>query len=495
VIVVDELRDAWKDETRDHRLALAVILATAVAVRAMYLSQPMRYDESVTYMYFVRLPWQDALSTYTYPNNHLFHTFLAKAAVSLFGNHPWALRLPAVLAGMLAVPATYVVARLLYGGRAALIAVALAATSGMMVLFSTNARGYMLMVLAFLLLVVIGVRLQRGVGRAHDLWLQFAAIAALGLWTIPSMLYPLGCVVVWLALTFLVADDRTALRQLALTLGIAAIATIMLYWPVFLKEGLGAVTRNRFVIPAPWLSFFSEMPGSIADTLRSWSLGWPPVLGLALAACALVALRRHAATTTTRIGLPLAAFVASAWLLVITHRVPFVRTWLWIVPLAAALAGAGLVWLLERRPWSASFALARLPHVAIALTVAAVTSLALSFAVMLARDTGTFREAEEVAALLRPALRPGDRVLALIPTNGPLDYYLHRQGGDRAVLVADERAARRVFAVVDRAEGQELSHVIANSAVRDTAHWSGPAVLGSLAVSYVVVYERKHATP
>src|SRR5688500_2353889 len=164
-------------------------------MRLLYLAQPMRYDEAVTYMYFVRLPWSEAVSTYTYPNNHVFHTLLAKASVSVFGNSPWALRLPALLAGLLLVPATYAVARAIYGSRAALVAAALVATSGMLVLYSTNARGYSLVALAFLLLLLLAMRLLAGA--PTRLWITFAIIAALGLWTIPVMLYPLGTVAVW----------------------------------------------------------------------------------------------------------------------------------------------------------------------------------------------------------------------------------------------------------------------------------------------------------
>src|SRR5207253_11250661 len=112
-----------------------IVLAIGAALRVLYLAQPIRYDEAVTYMYFVRLPWAEALSTYTYPNNHLFHTLLAKASVTVFGNSPWALRLPAFFAGVLVVPASYLTIRALYGARAALIAAGLVASSGVLILY------------------------------------------------------------------------------------------------------------------------------------------------------------------------------------------------------------------------------------------------------------------------------------------------------------------------------------------------------------------------
>src|SRR4051812_19745302 len=76
VLLVDELREAWRDEPRAYRFALGAMLAVAIALRLAHVGQPMRYDESVTYLYFVRLSWYDAVSLYTYPNNHVFHTLL-----------------------------------------------------------------------------------------------------------------------------------------------------------------------------------------------------------------------------------------------------------------------------------------------------------------------------------------------------------------------------------------------------------------------------------
>src|SRR5262245_2123319 len=223
----------------------------------MYLGQPMRYDESITYLLFVRRPWADALSLYTYPNNHVFHTLLAKASVTVFGDAPWAIRLPAFLAGVLVVPATYAAARALYGARAALVAAAIVAASGALTLYATNARGYSLVVLAFLLLVVIGARLLNG--GPSSLWFTFAVVAALGLWTVPTMMYPLGTVAVWLALSLLI-DRRTGeLRRLGTALGVTAALTILAYWPVITREGVGAITRNRFVASTGWFEFFEQL--------------------------------------------------------------------------------------------------------------------------------------------------------------------------------------------------------------------------------------------
>jgi 4-amino-4-deoxy-L-arabinose transferase-like glycosyltransferase len=487
LVLLDELRDAWHEETRDHRLALVWLLAIAAAMRLMYLAQPMRYDEAVTYMYFVRLPWADALSTYTYPNNHVFHTLLAKASVTLFGNSPWALRLPAFLAGVLAVPATYAVARAWYGSRPALIATAIVATSGVLVLYSTNARGYSFVVLAFLVLLLLAARLL-----AHDRvrdWAAFTLVAALGLWTVPVMLYPLGTVAVWFALSAMVEGRSAQIRRLVLALAAGCGLTLAAYAPIIGRDGVAAITRNKFVTPSGWFEFFNELPRTWMEVLQSWTLGVPPLISLALLLLAALALRRHGVTSRFRIGVPLAAFVWCAWLLVVNHRAPFARVWLWLLPVAACLAAVELILVLEGRPRTRVLVERRMGLFAVAFAFGLATCVVTSFGVLLSRDTGTFRDADEAAAFLSGVMRPDDLVLAGIPSNGPLDYYLHRRGVDRRSVSYDR--LRRVFVIVDAGEGQTLDQLTTNSSVRDTTRFTPAAVVATLPLSRIYLFERR----
>jgi 4-amino-4-deoxy-L-arabinose transferase-like glycosyltransferase len=492
LLLLSELRDAWRDAPLSHRRALGLIVLLASALRLMYLGQPMRYDEAVTYMYFVRLPWEEALATYTYPNNHVFHTLLVKASVSAFGNEPWAIRLPAFLAGVAIVPATYAATRALYGDRAALFATAVVASAGGLVLYSTNARGYTMVVLAFLLLVLAGARLLRA--PTTRMWIAFVLIATLGLWTIPVMLFPLGAVCVWLTLAALAEGKRQLLKPLLISVAAIGALTLLAYAPIISRSGLASVTRNRFVAPSGWYEFFQLLPRSLGDAVISWSLGLPLLVMLGVLLCALVALSRHVSLSTFVVGVPLGAFVWCCWLLVVTHRAPFARVWLWVLPLVAALAGAGLVLILERWPRTRRLAERHIPLLSVIYAAGAALSVVLSFAVLLSRDTGTYREAEEASDVLARVLRPGDRVLVGIPTNGPLEYYLHRRGVDPRHLTLNEASAQRVFAVVDRAEGQTLPMLVGRSPARDTGIFTPPARVVDLPASSIIVFQRRNVS-
>ena len=489
MLLIDELRDARAHESRDHRHALVTIALIGVVLRAMYLAQPMRYYEAVTYMYFVRLDWADALSTYTYPNNHLFHTALAKAAASVFGAGPVVLRLPAFLAGAALPVATYVMVRLLYDGRAALMASALIATSGTLVMYSANARGYTIVALAFTLLVIQTVRLMRGAPPRE--WIAFAVIATLGLWAIPVMLYPLGAVVAWYILNALVDGRTQELRRLWIALGIIAIATAALYAPVIVREGLAAITRNRFVAPMGWYAFLGDLPRTWHQALSSWTLGVPPLFSALLLVAAGIALLRHRLVSRQSVGLPVAVFVWCCWLLVVNHRAPFPRAWLWLLPLVAGLASSGLLVASQRWTASRSWVETRAPILSVALAVGIGVSVAMSRAVARTTDTGTYLDAAAAAQRLSRELRPGDRILASIPSNGPLMYYMHRAGIDLSHLTLDERQARRIVAVVDATEGQRLDEVIARSLARDTTVFGRPEILARFPGSALVIFRRR----
>lgn len=506
MLIFAELREAWQTEPRAHRVAVVVMLVAAIVLRLLHLAQPMRYDEAVTYVYFARLPLPEAISTYTYPNNHLLHTLLVKGSVALFGNHPWAIRLPAFAAGVAIVPAAHVVARMLYGGTAALVATAVVASSGLLTLYATNARGYSIVVLAFLLLMIVAIRIQ-GVPRAGampdaetgteaaapGLWVAFAVVGAVGFWAIPVMLFPFGAVALWLALWALLANRPVELRRLGTALLITGMLTALAYAPVIARHGLSAIVRNRFVAPQSWIGFFDELPGALREALRSWGLGFPPVVSIVLLGCTFAALARHASVSRLRVNFGVAAFAWSAWLLVVTHRTPFPRVWLWVLPFAAAVAGAGFEVLLRRLPRAAALLERRVPIVAGALCIGLAVSVYASRAVFRSRDTGTYGDAELAARALRTIVARGDRVLAAIPTNGPLAYYLDASGVDPSVLTTPERMARRIVAVVDAREGQTLASVAGRSVVADTAAFVRDSAIVRLPGSVLVVFNRRDA--
>ena len=78
---------------------VGVCLTVALALRLHALGNGLWYDEIQTLVSYIRLPLSRIITTFDSPNQHPVYSISARLQVSLFGQSPWALRLPAALFG------------------------------------------------------------------------------------------------------------------------------------------------------------------------------------------------------------------------------------------------------------------------------------------------------------------------------------------------------------------------------------------------------------
>jgi len=464
--------------SRHELVALWCIILLAATCRIVALGQPMRYDESVTWALFSGRSWTTIVSWYPFPNNHVLHSLLAKATSAIAPWSPWALRLPAFIAGVAIVPLTWAVGRRFADPVTALLGAALAAGSTSLVLYSANARGYSLVVALWLALLLVAFRVRRGSSASG--WASFAMIAAAGLYTIPVMLYPLGAAALWLLLDVRGITDGQWSRRVALVASACVLAgalALLAYLPIIRTSGLSALTGNPFVTAMTWTGFAAGVPRFLAQVVVAWAepFPWwsaPLMLALAVAGLPSPADARRGAS------LAVATLAWTALLTLATHRVPFVRVWLFLLPLylLAVARGARRIAVRGDATGGVARGLAS-PAVAVALgAVTCVTALATRAATR-TDDTGAFRGARALTARIAPRLRPGDRVLAPLPSNGPLLYYFAERGLDTAALNAPLARAPRVFLVLDPSRGQSLDWAI-GARIIDPRQFTQPRLLG-----------------
>ena len=336
----------------------------------------MRYDESWTFLFYVLPRKLSPALVYSAPNNHILHTLLVAAASWLAGDGPVALRMPAFLAGVAIIPAVAHLATVLSGRRlAGLLTAALVASSGTLVEYSVNARGYSLVYLAAVVLTERTARIARDV-RPRGPWIVWALVATVGLITIPVMLYPIAVLAAVIVLqAFLGPADaaarRLALRRLGTTLAWTAVLAGLLYVPVVYatglvithgKEaaraspvavygsGLQALLANPFLAPktlseaAAGLTLIAGETAAIMRRDMSW-VGWI-LVALGLVAAVVVGLRQRRVLYLVPLLLP----AVLAVLALAQRVVPFTRVWLFAVPLFLAVASCGLVGLAWRSP-------------------------------------------------------------------------------------------------------------------------------------------------
>lgn len=216
------------------RSALASIVMVALVARGIGLDGGLWVDEIYSLVRSFRAPVVGILTEFWGDNHHPLYALLAHGSRALFGESAWAVRLPAMLLGVAAVPMVYLVGARLVPRREALLAALLLAVSYHHVWFSQNARGYS--AIALLALVTTWALLRAvDTGATRD-YALYALAAALGAYTHLTMVL----VVVGHALATLVfvaapgrpVERQAVVRGAALAFGGAAALTLLLYAPM-----------------------------------------------------------------------------------------------------------------------------------------------------------------------------------------------------------------------------------------------------------------------
>jgi len=439
-LLLSDLKAAVTSTSIIDKLGLLVLLLIAFWLRFKLLFSPMRSDEAYSFIEYASHPFYVALSFYNSPNNHLFHTFLMRCVYLIFGNHPWALRLPAFVFGLALVPAAYLASRCLYKTSSGLLAAGLVAASSPLIDYSTNARGYIILCLITLLSICVAAHALRT--RNWASWFLLAILAALGFYTNPIMLYPFGGIALWIVLESLcsAAPARfAAIAGLCFASILGAILTLELYSPVFAVSGPSAITANTWVKPARWAAFLRDLPPSFAPTWKQWNTDMPHILTWILVAGFIAALIFHRRYGRQRVALPVAMVAGSLALILLQRVVFFERLWLFALPIYFVVASAGI-------------ALAFEPLRARSAYMAAVAAIAIALAMGLTglRSQSVYRNNEgrgfeQLALYLKSELKPGDSVIAVMGCEAAAQYYfqmhhvplsyLNAPGGNRVLMV------------------------------------------------------------
>lgn len=458
----------WPHSRRD-RWILLLIIGVSILLRATLLDRPVNHDEAYTAVTWAPGPLRYIIEDYHLPNNHIFHTVLVSLTYHLFGSQPWSIRLPALFAGLLLIPAGYGLTRRWYGQAAGLIAAGLIAIAPVITDYSTIARGYSLFMLLSLLVFWLAARLVRKNNLFE--WLLLVLFAALGFWTVPMMLYPFGAVCVWIGMTaFLDPQSRQAyggsLRLLE-TLLAAGILTIfltgLLYSPVLLHSGLGPLINNPFIAPLSFEEFWPTLLASrLPETLTEWSRGFGQA-GLAILMLgvflSLIFHRQSGRYTIHALGAVLLWMIP---VLLLRRPNAWPRTWSYIYPIGfiwAAAGWAGLAdWLRVLAKNESGLKWALRGAGGVILIAGLVMSFSHSRQICSQLDCQPGGE-EEAVSYLQPRLEETDLVLVESPSNAVIWYYFEQSGLSREYFRKDLPFYRATI-LINITEDQTVESVI-----------------------------------
>jgi uncharacterized membrane protein len=456
--------DRLATEESGHLVLLLVIILAGVAIRLVFLPHEIGIDEVETFNHYASQPLSSSLSNYNDPNNHLLNTLLMHLSFELFGAGVWFLRLPALIAGILIIPAAYGVARGYYNREVGLLTAAFVASAWYLVYMSVNARGYSLQTLFFLLSLGLACYLLHHENTAA--WVLFAIAAALGFYAVPTALYAFAGLVTWLFLSFLLysRNKTRQIRHLLVFSPLAAWLTMVLYSPSLVRHGLRAITANQYVRPQSFAVFLDQIPTFFRDLSTQFYLPLPRLFAwvVLLAGAAALLFHRRIARHRLPVILPLLAIPPA--LILVQRVVPFVRVWTYLLPVVYMLAAAGAALLLRplQQHWKRTIQMAALG----ALIIPGIFVL---------QPRGALRSGkpyQDITRQLKSELRAGDTVVSYNPVSESLIYYFRIYDvsgtyfypgkfdtGDRIVVVVQE-PAQSLDWVLNKVTG---THLVPNS--------------------------------
>lgn len=334
-----------------------------------------------------------------------------RLSLDLFGDGERALRLVPLLAGLLALGLTWLLARRLLPPTLVPVAVAVAVLSPTLLYFSNEVKPYSLDVAVVLALVLLALRVPAGSGIRLPM-LVFTLVGVVAVWASFAAVFALAGLSLLLVLS--------ALRRGGLRRAVPA-AALLSGW--VLSLGIAYVTvvsrlRDSTVLSSFWSYTF---PRGAAD-LPAWTLRravdlvddplrlsvWPLALALLTLGTYRLARARPHGLLVAGAGIPIAVAAAAV------SAYPFAsRLALWIVPLAAIGLAAVLPSTLERA-WPVLLAAATLTVVVAPSAATSLPQVAQVFHV------------EELRPVMEQVARerqPGDLVLVDIPAKAPFDFY------------------------------------------------------------------------
>lgn len=242
----------------DFYIGILILLACCTRL-PIILDGPISYDEAATVLLFVLGGPAHFLSDYSYPNNHVLHTFLVWVSISLLGNYPSSIRIPSYIAGIALIPVIYKILIVTCGDRRKGVIAACAITlSPPLISFSTYARGYTLANLILYISILIFFK-----SKTHSTpipLVRTSYVSSLGVYTVPTAI--VGYVGV-----LLFALRRSIMKFELLKIGAcAALFAGFLYSPIILNQGLGVLLANPFVVPLTTMQFFSGLPRHLFES-------------------------------------------------------------------------------------------------------------------------------------------------------------------------------------------------------------------------------------
>lgn len=437
-----------KYEERIHKVLFVFILGVAIIVRFYFINAlPVLYDEAFSFIIYGNKPLFILTSYYTYPNNHLLHTIFMHFSYELFGNSVFAIRLPVFVSGMVLLPLVYLFVRRLSNKQVALITMALTAVAKPMILYSVYARGYMIIAVIFILSLIVAQSIISKPERSK--WILLSVLTALGIYTVPTYLFAVGGVYVWLAISLWnTISKKYVFIGVILSSLTGVVLSLALYSPIILFSGIKSIVANDYV---SYRYQINELMPAVKETFGELYSNFSSVIPLTLL------LLLIAGFLMSFFFMPmLVLYIAFALyflsFILLQRMVPPERAVIFVVPILLAGCSYGLHLLAE--------GIVKFKMLILFLIISLLMSPVLIIYKVGLVPTHEVADNKNVASWLKDNVHKGDAVLCSFPIDYPIEFYLRMQGQDPAILRTYPETPERYIIIVNReVEGQTVATV------------------------------------
>ncbi len=477
-----DARQLWFDMTHPgfavwEWLILVGLILLAFVGRWVWVQRPMMHDESYTFIAFAQQPFMKIISDYSLPNNHVVNSILIHILYIIFGNiSPAIVRLPSLLAGVLCVPLAYIWARKQNGVLTAIVAAALVGYFPWLKLQSTNGRGYMLMAMFTMLMLILAKRVLEKKDLAS--WSLLILSTVLNFYTLPIALYPFGIIGLWLLGSAqggnIAADYRGFwhfFRYLSVYVVFSGLLTLLLYSPIFLiGSGWDSLFNNPFVMSLDWNVFLQTLASRLGETLKEWQMGVPLWFSILIVMGIILSVFFHKQSNLEKPSLQFYTIIAIMLILVILRPNPWARTWAFIVPMLLVWAAAGWHLLVESVFRNKKFKGIAQKLMMSSLLIVTITLSIIHISKNLQYFKGEIGQEETVTLALKAILNSNDVVLTSVNFGPSFWYYFDLYGMPMNTIVHSdfEKGWQQAYLIVDDRENQNPLELLRGTPITES---------------------------
>jgi hypothetical protein len=335
---------------KNHKIELlsfGFILMVGIFLRIYYLFAAIRIDEAGVFIFIASKSLIACIFSYPFPGDHVFYTIMVNILHNILGDNVWVMRLPALLAGILMIPASYLLFRATSNNLAALLTSALVAVSSPLIEYSTNARGYTTITLIFIIELLLIYYLSKN--RNLFGWSIFILLSAIGFYTIPVYILPFGIVVLWYILLVRYNSSKyTYLKDVGIAVIIVGLLTYMLYLPIIIVYGNGVLLDNEYVQSVPLLLFIKRLIPMVGYAWDFWNQDVQSMIMYLIAFGFLIFITMIKYANKELRTLLISSVLFIIIMLFIKRVNPWPRIWLFLIPIYFGLACTGLSYVIEK---------------------------------------------------------------------------------------------------------------------------------------------------